>query len=119
MVTFGWRTAFYLCSILALVIAGLWYWYATDHPASHLKISPEELLLIGVGKTAEPSGARPSTSWWTLLRNPNISLICASYFLSSYVLFLFIFWFYLYLIDERKFSILGGGFFTSMPYVLA
>ena len=118
MVELGWRTSFYLCSGLALVIAGLWYCYATDHPETHPSIRPAELQSIRAGSPSSATG-QPSTSWLSLLRNPNISLICVSYFLSSYVLFMFIFWFYLYLVDERKFSILGGGLFTSMPYVLA
>jgi MFS transporter, ACS family, glucarate transporter len=101
MVALGWRMAFYLCAALALIIAGLWFWYATDRPAAHVTI------------------AISRSSWARLLRDRNILLICASYFLSSYVLFMFIFWFYLYLVDERKFSILSGGMFTSMPYILA
>jgi MFS transporter, ACS family, glucarate transporter len=101
MVALGWRMAFYLCAALALIIAGLWFWYATDRPAAQVTI------------------AISRSSWARLLRDRNILLICASYFLSSYVLFMFIFWFYLYLVDERKFSILSGGMFTSMPYILA
>jgi ACS family glucarate transporter-like MFS transporter len=118
MVALGWRTSFYLCSMLALAIAALWYRYATDQPESHTAIGAEELAAIQRERPAGSTG-RPSTSWFTLLRNPNISLICASYFLSSYVLFMFIFWLYLYLVEERKFSVLSGGFFTSMPYILA
>jgi len=101
MVAFGWRAAYYLCSILALVIGGLWYWYARDQP-----------------EVVAPVRA-PSESWLPLLRNRDLILICASYFLSSYVLFTFIFWFYLYLVDARGFSVLSGGLFTSMPYILA
>jgi ACS family glucarate transporter-like MFS transporter len=83
----------------------------------HPKIGASELRWINAGQAA---GSQEHTnSWGSLLRDPNISLICASYFLSSYVLFMFIFWFYLYLVDERKFSVLGGGMFTSMPYILA
>jgi MFS transporter, ACS family, glucarate transporter len=118
MISFGWRVAFYLCSILALVIGGLWYWYATDRPEAHPKIRPAELMAIGAGTSREFVQKGPE-SWISLLRNRNIRLICSSYFLSSYILFMFVFWFYLYLVDERKFSILSGGLFTSMPYILA
>jgi hypothetical protein len=38
----------------------------------------------------------------------NIRLISLSYFLDSFVLFVFVFWFYLYLTDERGFSVLKG-----------
>jgi ACS family glucarate transporter-like MFS transporter len=46
-------------------------------------------------------------------------LISASYFLDSYVLFIFVFWFYLYLVDERQFSILRGGVYSSLPWIAA
>jgi len=118
MVTLGWRTSFYLSATLALAAAGVWHWYATDHPDTHSGISPEELSFIKAGKSVIAQ-ERPSASWLPLLRNRNISLICISYFLDSYVLFMFIFWFYLYLVEERKFSVLGGGLFSSMPYILA
>ena len=118
MVSLGWRAAFYLCTILAVAIGAAWYTYATDRPENHPRIGEAELKFIQAGKP--PAASRTATaSWWTLLRNRNIALTCASYFLSSYVLFTFIFWFYLYLVDERKFSVLSGGFFTSMPYILA
>jgi MFS transporter, ACS family, glucarate transporter len=118
MLDLGWRASFFLTSTLALIVAGLWYSNATDRPEAHPKISRAELLLINAEKIS-PNPDRSTTTWWSLLRNRNISLICASYFLSSYVLFMFVFWFYLYLVEERKFSILGGGAFTSMPYMLA
>ncbi len=117
MVNLGWRDAFYICAALAALIGAGWHVYATDRPEEHRGISKAELEFIRHGKTKPRE--EDGMSWWTLLRDPNIALICASYFLSSYVLFTFIFWFYLYLVDERKFSILSGGFFTSMPYILA
>jgi ACS family glucarate transporter-like MFS transporter len=56
---------------------------------------------------------------WALLRSRNMLLVSASYFLDSYVLFIFVFWFYLYLIDERGFSILRGGVYSSLPWMAA
>jgi ACS family glucarate transporter-like MFS transporter len=46
-------------------------------------------------------------------------LISVSYFLDSYVLFIFVFWFYLYLVDERGFDILKGGIYSSLPWIAA
>jgi MFS family permease len=42
-----------------------------------------------------------------------------SYFFDSYVVFVFLFWLFKYLVDVRKFSIAGGGWATSLPYVVA
>jgi ACS family glucarate transporter-like MFS transporter len=46
-------------------------------------------------------------------------LISASYFLDSYVLATFVYWFYLYLVDERGFGLLKGGVVSSLPWLAA
>ena len=119
MVTRGWRETFYVTSVLGLMMAFLWWRYATDQPEKHTKVGQAELKLINTGKNAgKTEGAQARyASWWGLLRNRNLGLICLSYFLDSFVLFIFIFWFYLYLVNERGFSLLKGGVFNSLPYV--
>lgn len=115
MVARGWRVAFLLTSLSGALIAILWWRYATDRPAEHPAISASELALISASRTTE---SHPF-SWRAILANRNIGLISVSYFLDSYVLFLFIFWFYIYLTDERGFSVLRGGYYNSLPYVFA
>ena len=46
-------------------------------------------------------------------------MLTASYFFLGYVFYIFVFWFYLYLIDVRGFTMLEGGFFTALPFVAA
>ncbi len=115
MVAQGWRTAFLLTSLTGLVIGLLWWRFATDHPAKHPSITDTELALIVADR---PSAITP-LSWRKLLADRNLGLISISYFLDSYVLFIFIFWFYLYLTDERGFSVLRGGYYNSLPFVAA
>lgn len=99
MVAAGWRTSFYLTAAAAFAVTILWYARAGEAPA--------------------PRSPRQALGGWTLLRNRNFGLVCGSYFLDSYVLYLFVFWLYLYLVDERKFSLLGGGIYSSLPWIAA
>lgn len=115
MVAQGWRTAFLLTSLTGVVIALLWWRFATDHPARHPSITDGELALIVADR---PSTTTP-LSWRKLLADRNLGLVSISYFLDSYVLFIFIFWFYLYLTNERGFSVLKGGYYHSLPFVAA
>ena len=46
MVNYGWQTAFYVAGGLGIVIALLWYWYATDHPRQHPHVNSAEAELI-------------------------------------------------------------------------
>ena len=125
MVVSGWRVSFYATSILAFLIAALWWWYATDDPAQHPAVNEMEHRAILAGRDTagrESVAARADrrrVMYWPLLRNRNMMLISVSYFLDSYVLFIFVFWFYLYLVDERGFSILRSGVYSSLPWIAA
>ncbi len=45
-------------------------------------------------------------------------LLTASYTLQGYVGYIFVFWFYLYLVQERHFDLLRGAFLGSLPWLL-
>ncbi len=98
MLQFGWRHSFSVIALLPLAVVAAW-WHFAPRPWT-----PE---------TA--SGA----SWWTLLRNRDIGVLSVSYFLESYIQYIFLFWFFLYLVDVRGFTILKGGFLTGVPYLVA
>ena len=117
MVAYGWRATFFVTAAFGFGIALLWRWYATDRPADHRDLSQAELSSIMAGRADATETSR--TSWWHLLRSRNMRLICLSYFLDSFVLFIFVFWFFLYLVEDRGFSVLRGGVFNSLPYVFA
>ena len=128
MVAAGWRTSFYATSSLGFLMAALWWWYARDRPWQHRRVNEGERRLIAAGTQAGAAVARSSHRGraaatdgihWPLLRNRNMLLISASYFLDSYVLAMFVYWFYLYLVDERQFSILKSGLFSSLPWMAA
>jgi ACS family glucarate transporter-like MFS transporter len=118
MQTFGWRFSFYLTGIFPFGIALLWWWQARDHPEQHPAVNHEELVLIAGGRKTT-SAASQAPSWWALCKNWNIAILCLSYFLTSYVMFVFLFWLYIYFVDVRKFTVMGGGWALSLPFVVA
>ncbi|HXY41189.1 MAG TPA: MFS transporter, partial [Vicinamibacteria bacterium] len=46
-------------------------------------------------------------------------LLTASYTLQGYVGYIFVFWFYLYLVQERHFDLLKGALLSSLPWLLS
>jgi len=42
-----------------------------------------------------------------------------SYFFEGYVFFMFVFWLYLYFVDQKGFGILSGGLVASLPWLVA
>jgi ACS family glucarate transporter-like MFS transporter len=117
IVSFGWRASFCVTAILAFALAILWRQYATDAPRMHPHISDAELQKI-INDCQEAS-LRGSASWGQLLRNRNVALLSISYFFDGYVLFFFVFWLYTYLLEVRGFSVLGGGIFASLPFLVS
>ncbi len=130
MVNYGWQTAFYAAGLLGLVIALLWYWYATDFPRQHPQVNEAEAAIIeGKGNHIEThklpfpsrgegakyqSGAVP---WKAILTTPTVWLLVLSYTCLGYVAYIYMSWFYLYLVNVRGFAILQGAFFASAPFI--
>jgi ACS family glucarate transporter-like MFS transporter len=111
----GWRAAFYITSLLAFAIAIVWF---VTVPRS--SGAPEAVVSDGEDPIAKVSGgAGASVPLSRLLRDRNILMLSLSYTCEGYVLFIFVFWLYIYLVEVRGFSMLSGGFAASMPWITA
>jgi MFS transporter, ACS family, glucarate transporter len=114
MVHYGWRPAFYVFSLAGLVLAGLWYRFATDNPEEHPRVSALELRRIRAnGESME----RQPTPWRAILTHPNVWLLMFANFGFGYGIYIFQSWFYLYLVNERGFSLMQGGVLTTGPFI--
>jgi len=95
----------------------VWWWYARDTPAEHPGVSPAELAIIDTGR---PPHAVPSTErglWKRVLRDRDVLLLTLSYFCNNYVFYFFFNWLFIYLVDQRGFKILEGGFYAAAPWL--
>jgi len=107
MVRFGWRAALAASSLPALAVALVW-------------LSVRAMPPVVAGADAAPSPASPlSPTGGRSLRTPSFVLLTASYTLQGYVGYIFVFWFYLYLVDVRKFDLLRGALWASLPWLLS
>ena len=118
METLGWRESFILTAPLAFLIAGVWWWYARDNPADHPRVSQHELDLINADRPPPEQAVEDRTAWKRVIKNRDILLLTASYFCMNYVFYIFFNWFFIYLIDVRKFEILEGGFYAAAPWIV-
>ncbi|HWA59415.1 MAG TPA: MFS transporter [Gemmatimonadales bacterium] len=117
MTTVGWRLSFVVTAPLALLLAGVWWWYARDRPSEHAGVSQQELDLINAGREAPPAPVEPG-AWKRLLANREILLLTLSYFCSNYVFYFFFNWLYIYLVQNRGFKVLEGGWYASIPWIV-
>ncbi len=99
MVRWGWRTALMVSSLPAFAVSLFWM-NQRRRPVDHAAAVP----------VAAPSGRPQSRSFL---------LLTLSYSLQGYVGYIFVFWFYLYLVDVRHFDLLRGALFGSLPWLLS
>jgi ACS family glucarate transporter-like MFS transporter len=116
MVTVGWRQSFYLTAPLAFVGAFVWWKTARNRPGEHPRVGKTELELIGAGRIA-PRGDSDRADLKRVLANRDTLLLSLSYLLMNYVFYIFFSWFFIYLVDVRGFSILGGGVLAATPFI--
>jgi len=121
MVRFGWRVAFYLAGGVGIIAALVWYWFATDRPEEHPRVNTAELQHITRAGTLSParSQALGPVPWRAILgRRADLWFLTAATFIGGYVLYVYISWFYLYLVNVRGFSALSGGVYGAGPFVV-
>ncbi len=102
MVRWGWRAALGASTLPALATALAWRIVGEPAAAGALP-SPAP----AAGGSAAP------------LRSRSFVLLTLSYSLQGYVGYIFVFWFYLYLVQVRHFDLLEGAFLSSLPWLLS
>jgi ACS family glucarate transporter-like MFS transporter len=123
MLALGWQPALLWASLPALVLIALWGWYGRNTPREHASVTAQELTEIGTQHSAPPAATVHSgvtlAQLWALVRNRNVLLLGLSYMCMNYTFYLLSNWVFLYLIQERKFSLLEGGWLATAPPLAA
>ena len=119
MVNYGWQTAFYLAGAIGVVIALIWYGFATDRPEDHPRVNTQEASHIRGGNTTPHAAEERTISvpWKAFAQTPSVWWLVLSYTCFGYVAYVYMSWFYLYLVEERGFSVLRGAVFASSPFI--
>lgn len=113
MLRVGWRQIFLFTSIPAFAAALAWWLFSANTPALHKKINSAELALTNL----EAAAPQAAFNFVALLRNPRLVLLCVSYVAEGYLLFLYVFWLYIYLVEVRGFTMMRGGIVASLPWL--
>lgn len=115
----SWQFALYASSVPSLLLVAVWQWYARDSAAEHSGVSAAELAELHRCQTRDGDGGAVQAPIMQLLHNRPLLLVTASYFLTNYVFYLVTFWCFLYLVQDRHFSTLEGGWLASLPFLAA
>jgi ACS family glucarate transporter-like MFS transporter len=119
MVRYGWRTSFWVCSLIGFGAGAVWFLVARDTPAEHTRVSASELALIRSGLTqAEPNqDAKALMPWGRVIQSKEVWAVTLSYFCYGYVAWIFFSWFYRYLSKVRGLDLKASALYTMLPPV--
>ncbi|MFZ0762223.1 MAG: MFS transporter [Candidatus Sulfotelmatobacter sp.] len=119
MLHYGWRSSFWVCSIIGFAAGAVWFLAARDTPAEHARVSASELMLIRSGLTQPQPNYDPHTlvPWLCVLRSKEVWAVTVSYFCYGYVAWIFFSWFYRYLSKVRGLDLKASAFYTMLPFL--
>lgn len=119
MLEHGWRWALIVTSVPSLLLVALWHACSRDRPAEHPAVSGAEIDELAANPPVAPGPPVTARRVLRVLGDPQLLRITASYFIVNYVFYLVTFWSFLYLVQERRVSVLEGGWLASLPFVVA
>jgi MFS transporter, ACS family, glucarate transporter len=119
MSAFGWQRALVWTALPALIVIAWWAWFARDTPTEHEGVSSAEMAELG---ERPPPASDRRISWqrvWELVRDRDVLALTASYLCMNYVFYLLTNWCFLYLVQERHFTVLESGLLAGTPPLAA
>lgn len=119
MAALGWQRALLWASLPAVALIAIWAWYGRNTPRGHPSVSADELAEIGSEDVATVDAHISWLKLRSILTNRNVLLLAVSYLCMNYSFYLLSNWVFLYLVQERKFSVLESGWLASTPPLAA
>jgi MFS transporter, ACS family, glucarate transporter len=119
MSAIGWQQALLWASLPAVGLIAIWAWYGRDSPREHAAVTAEELAEIGTQEAAPVDARISAAQLLHILTNRNVLLLAVSYLCLNYSFYLLSNWVFLYLVQERKFSVLESGWLAGTPPLAA
>jgi MFS transporter, ACS family, glucarate transporter len=107
---YGWRTALGIAASLSVAAGTLWWRFGPREFHSHASSNEPAEADNSAAPASPVLPAQP-------LRLPSFWFLSASYLLQGYLGYIFVFWFYLYLVQVRHFEVLRAASFTALPWI--
>ncbi len=119
MTTIGWQRALMWTALPAIPLFLWWAWYGRNEPREHRSVSARELELLSDSTSEQINDHVTLRELWSILRERDVLLLAFSYFSMNYVFYMLGNWCFLYLVQERHFSVLESGWLATAPPISA
>jgi MFS transporter, ACS family, glucarate transporter len=121
MVALGWRWVFIIFGATGFIFALLWYVFATQTPGESKYVNEAELSKItGDEKIVSGKAGEKKVElapWRKFMGNMQFWAIGIQYFITDYIMYVFLAWLPLYLMEVHKFSLKSMGIAASFPWL--
>lgn len=122
VVTWGWPAVFFITGGLGILVGVIWYIYYRDPKDSSLVNQAElDYIKAGGGLSDSSETTKVPFSWQKvkeLLSKRQIWGMFIGQFSIMTTLFFFLTWFPTYLVTGKGLTILKGGFYAAVPFIL-
>ncbi|PZU08847.1 MFS transporter [Sphingomonas sp.] len=115
--TAGWRASFYVCAVIGLVAAAIWFTVSRDKPREHSRVNAAELAHIESGLPVHDPAAPGAIPWSAILSSRSVWGLFLSYFAFGYVIWIFFSWFFIYLAEARGLDLKSSALFGMAPFM--
>lgn len=115
MLAFGWHSVFIIFGGVGLLLAALWYHFAIDVPRNSPFVNAAEADYIenGQNHAVEDKELAP---WRDFLGSSQFWAVGIQYFITDYIMYVFLAWLPLYLMEAQNFSMKSMGIAASFPW---
>jgi ACS family glucarate transporter-like MFS transporter len=100
---YGWRATMAAVAVVCGAAGLIWWRFAPAEPSDEAR---------------QPASSDPrlDNAWPPRLWTSSFWFLFGSYFLQAYLGYIFVFWFFLYLVQVRHFEVLNAAAFTALPW---
>lgn len=119
MQAYGWQAALLITSVPSLLLVVLWFACVRDFPERHPWVGTAELAELAANPPYDAAAPLTARRVGRVLGDPQILLLTLSYLVMNYVFYLVTFWSFLYLVQDRRLSVLESGWLAALPFVVA
>ena len=119
MQAYGWQAALLITSVPSLLLVVVWFACVRDFPERHSWVEPAELAELAANPPYDAAAPLTARRVARVLGDPQILLLTLSYLVMNYVFYLVTFWSFLYLVQDRRLSVLESGWLAALPFVVA
>lgn len=116
MSTVGWKMVFLIFGIVGILMAWVWHKYVPENPAESPYVNEAELAHINERRTDVPI-VKKAAPWGKLFTSVQFWAIGVQYFITDYIMFVFLAWLPLYLMEAHGFSLAKMGIWAAMPWL--